>query len=295
MRNVTLLGEFCFVYPPHVTHHFRRLASQEITLIGSVPSFEQLGKLRHVCDKDGPLPFTDDNVSAEVLVKGFHSKGLDYEVLLLEYTPIQMLVRNVQTGQYEEIGRSMLRPRFQLQFVSSQSGQKKVIKFGSPGFSKSSTMIVKPDKFASGRFFFEDYSSEAKLGIGVRVGDTVEILLGYERALENAYTGEVTNADEVAAGRLEFYFESDRPIPQVQTQKFVYFLTAGTNIMSIRVKEGVSGISRYVKTTGLPSLRPSYELTVHHPRLRGRYTYSAGEVVHEWSAEVGFITSAELL
>ena len=293
--KIVKLGDYLFEYPPFIKRTWRRRGSQQIRVRGQAPSLTSLGKLKEVCREGGPIMIDDDGKVTEVAIKDFRSRGLNYRVLLTEYTPLQMLVDDWQTGKTEDVGRDMFRPRFSITISRASPQSSKTTHSTSSGLSRYS-ILTEPDKELSCRLIFEDLAAEAKLGFGASIGDIVEVSLGYEGALVPVYLGKISNLDEVLSSTLEVAITSsicDRsPSPP---QRYAYNITPD-NLVSMRVLHSQTGMVKEVTTIGLPYLRQGHQIRIWHDHIyfASQNAFTAQKVLHKFDRDEGFLTTVIL-
>ena len=294
--KIVKLGGYLFEYPPFIKRTWRRRGSQQIRVRGHAPSFASLGKLSEVCREGGPIMIDDDGEATEVVINDFRSRGLNYRVLLTEYTPLQMVVDDWQMGKTEDIGRDMFRPRFSVAVSRTYPQRSKTIRSTSFGLS-SYSILIEPDKEMSCRFKFEDFVSETKLGFDASIGDAVEVSLGYEGALVPVYSGKISSLNEVLSDSLEVTISSSICEKGPNTpQRFVYHITE-ENLFGLRVVHGQAGMEKEITTMGLPFLRPGHQIRVWHNHiyLTSQNAFVAQKVLHKFDRDEGFLTTVTLV
>lgn len=290
MVRIVKLDDFYFLYPPAVKRHWRRVGSNDIRVAGRAVNQVNLGELHKVCDRVGPMPFESALGKSEVVVKYFRSKGLNYRIMLLEYTPLELSRRDAQTDTIEAIGRGMFQPRFEVRFISKAKATPIAIDSDSLGLHELS-IHVEVNHEMKCHFVFEDYASQTKLGVGASLGDRVEVRLGYVGMMELVYSGVLTKLDETYTRTLDFTAESITPDnPQQIQQRYTYFLTP-KNIIELRFEEDNNGLVQFITAPGLPHVRPADRISVVHMnrRLQSHFPL-VSEVTHDFGRIEGFRT-----
>jgi hypothetical protein len=288
--RIVKLDDFYFLYPPTVKRRWRRVGGNEIRITGRLVNKANFADLRRTCERDGPMPFESALGKSEVVVKYLRSKGPNYRILLLEYSPLQLKRRDAKTDTIEDIGRAMFQPRFEVRFISKPAH----IAIGSDSFGLHELSIhVEVNHEMKCHFAFEHYASQTKLGLGlgVSLGDRVEVRLGFVGMMELVYSGVLTKLEETHTRRLDFTAVSVNPdiAPGVQ-QRYTYFLTP-QNIIELRFEEDNNGLVQSITAPGLPHVKPGDRIDVLHTdrRLQSRFPI-VNEVVHDFDWTEGFLT-----
>jgi hypothetical protein len=289
--RIVKLDDFYFLYPPTVKPHWRRVGINDITVTGRAVDAVNLGQLHKVCHRTGPMPFESALVKSEVAVKYFRSKGLNYRIRLLEYTPLVLRRRDAQTDTMEDIGRLVDRPRFEVRFIPKSKATPPTINSDSWGLQDLS-IHVEVSQRAQCHFVFEGWASQAKLGVGASLGDRVEVRLGYVGALETVYSGVLTRLEEIYTRTLDFTAESFTPdATQQSPQRYTYFLVYGENMIQLRFEEDSNGFVQFITAPGLPHLRPADRISIFHRDRRAQSHFPlVSEVVHDFDRAEAFRT-----
>lgn len=260
------IGDFNFSKPPEIfrVHHGQR--STRFFLAGSVPDQDEFGRLQETLHGSGILDLTHELGQTRVIVadKNFlHDAiwGQRYELVLLEYKPVELTRHNIATAEVENIGDKLSSPRFRI--VAEYEGGHQQLPRGDILDYEARIQIALTENDDEFKLKFKDkypiVHSRAdfnKWTIGREL--TVEVLLGYleQGDLLSVVRGAVHEISHGIDADGNWVYLHGKSKPQERAQEFDYLIT-DKNIFRgkvVRTEQGEFLVSLEIPL--LPDLKP---------------------------------------